>query len=144
MLMGIRLLIALTLILGSCSGCYWQKYDKIVRTHVEVLTGMAGKMDDVSARPGGVRPEELVELRYPLTRARDFARIVGGRFGQEESYRRFAALLDRYQGLLATVERIRAEGSAEGSGETAARTELAAGVKAFREEGRRVLESISP
>ncbi|MGH7859183.1 MAG: hypothetical protein ACREQY_17790, partial [Candidatus Binatia bacterium] len=59
-------------------GCYWYRYPDLVRTHVEVLTDYARKLDELLRSGGELRPEQLTEARYPYGRARDFARIVRG------------------------------------------------------------------
>src|SRR5882724_8684162 len=65
------------------SGCYWSKYDKLVRTHVALLEAMADKIVEVTETDGA--PASLAEYRYPLERARDFARIAGRRYAGRES-----------------------------------------------------------
>jgi hypothetical protein len=121
------------------TGCYWHKYDKLVRTHVEVLNAMAEKIADLVARDGTLQPEQMVEFRYPLTRARDFARIVGDRYGQRESYVCFSSYLDRYQELLAIADRVRSD-----TGPTAGKAgEVGRARERLRIEGEQVLDALS-
>ena len=92
--------VAVTVLAG---GCYWSKYDKLARTHVDLLLAMAEKMDDVM-RDTGTPPRALAEYRYPLERARDFARIAARRFEGRPSLRAFRDLCDAYEGMLAAAE----------------------------------------
>ncbi len=82
-------------------GCYYRKYDPLVRTHVELMLAMAAKRRDLAV-PEGVPPNPS-EFSYPLERARDFVRIVRGRFGERASYRSFEAFLERYAAFLASA-----------------------------------------
>jgi hypothetical protein len=84
------------------SGCYWSKYDKLVRTHVALLQAMADKIVEVTEADG--TPASLAEYRYPLERARDFARIVGRRYAGRESLTAFLAFCDAYERILHLVE----------------------------------------
>jgi len=84
------------------AGCYWSKYDKLVRTHVALLLAMAGKIADVTEAEGP--PASLAEYRYPLERARDFARIAARRYAARESLRTFLAFCDDYEHVLAAAE----------------------------------------
>lgn len=84
------------------AGCYYRKYDALVRTHVELVLAMADKRTDYADQ--GAPPPNSAEFTYPVERARDFARIVGDRFGEKASYRELLAFLDRYEKLLARVE----------------------------------------
>lgn len=90
------------------AGCYWSKYDKLARTNVQLLLAMAQKLDDVLARENGPAPD-LEEYRYPLERARDFARIVGPRFEGRDSLTRFRTLCDTYERLVAAGDEVRRE-----------------------------------
>ena len=94
----------ITLALAVFAACYWYKYHRLVRAHVEVLTAMTGKMEDLLESRGRFRPEHLTEFRYPHDRARDFARIVHDRFHESESFRRFEELLPAYERLLAVAD----------------------------------------
>jgi len=96
------------------AGCYFGKYDKLVRTHVQLLLAMAQKLEDVT-REQGAPPASLAEYRYPLERARDFARIVGGRFQGRPSLAAFTAFCDAYDGVVRAAESRRGEPDAEGT-----------------------------
>ena len=93
----------------GASGCYWVRYDALIRTHVNLLLAMARKLDAVTAERGAP-PADLAEYRYPLERARDFARIVGGRFAGRESLAALNTLGDDYEAVLSAAERLRVEG----------------------------------
>jgi hypothetical protein len=120
-------LIGLALVLAA--GCYWSKYDKLTRTHVELLLAMARKLDGVTQaedRP----PPSFAEYRYPLERARDFTRIVAGRFGDRPSLIAFRAFTDAYERVLTAAEALR-DGDADARAELAraqARLQSEAGV----------------
>lgn len=85
------------------AGCYYLRYDALVRTHVDLMIALAEKRHDLHAAE--TPPRHLAEFRYPLERARDFARIVGGRFGERDSFRRFTEFLDAYEAGLGVEER---------------------------------------
>lgn len=97
---------ALGLALVALGGCYWSKYDKLARTHVDLLLAMAQKIDDV-VQHNGAPPAALAEYRYPLERARDFARIAARRFEGRPSLTALRELCDAYERLLAVAEGIR-------------------------------------
>lgn len=84
------------------AGCYYLRYGSLVRTHVDLMVALAEKRRDLHVAK--TPPRHLAEFRYPLERARDFARIVGGRFGERESFRRFTAFLDAYDAALGVEE----------------------------------------
>jgi hypothetical protein len=86
------------------SGCYWLKYGKLMRTHVDLLLSMAAKMGDL-LEDG--RPISTAEFSYPLERAQDFVRIVGARYGEQRSLREFHHFLEMYAELLKEPERLR-------------------------------------
>lgn len=89
----------------AISGCYFTKYDKLARTHVEVLLGMTGKIQDVAARDGN-DSLALGEYRYPLERARDFIRITSRRYDGRESLRMLRTLCDAYERVLTAADRL--------------------------------------
>lgn len=107
---GRRVLVALALLLAA--GCYWTKYDKLTRTHVQLLLSMAEKLAGVIGEDG-VPPASLAEYRYPLERARDFTRIVAPRFEGRPSLAAFRRLCDAYQDVLNATERLSADHSSE-------------------------------
>jgi len=96
------------------AGCYFGKYDKLARTHVQLLLAMAQKLDDVT-REQSAAPASLAEYRYPLERARDFARIVGGRFEGRPSLAAFGAFCDAYEGVVKAAEAARGAPDTSGS-----------------------------
>lgn len=106
--------LAVFTLLLAC-GCYFLRYDALTRTHVEVLTAMAEKRSDLIG--AGMAGRDDGEFRYPLERARDFARIVGDRFGKRESHRRLMALIDRYEDGLDETGK---DGAATAAGEVTA------------------------
>jgi hypothetical protein len=83
-------------------GCYYVRYASLVRTHVDLMIALAAKRHDLHVAEAP--PSHLAEFRYPLERARDFARIVGPRFGERESFRRFTGFLDAYEATLGADE----------------------------------------
>jgi hypothetical protein len=113
---GIRPLLAAGAVL-LLAGCYWLRYDALARTHVELLRGMAQKLADVTGIDG-TPPAALAEYRYPLERARDFARIVAGRADGRESFRAFGELCDAYDRMLGAAEALRVDPVAPGRRDT--------------------------
>ena len=107
------------------AGCYWTRYDAVARTHVELLRAMSAKLDDVTARDG-VPPPAMAEFRYPLERARDFARIAERRFAGRASLAAFWRLCDAYEAILGAADRLRAAPE-----DAATRTAFAARVAAL-------------
>ena len=112
----------LVLALAASAGCYWSKYDELARTHVDLLLAMATKIDDI-VRQDGAAPAALAEYRYPLERARDFARIAGRRFEGRASLVAFRGLCDAYERYLTIAEGLR--GAAGPDGDAAAPAALA-------------------
>lgn len=85
------------------SGCLWSSYAQILRVHVEVLTGMAGKAlarAEAGRRP---TPNDLTELLYPLERARQFAHQYRKQ-AERPSYQAFLELLDGYEALVNEID----------------------------------------
>lgn len=85
------------------AGCLWRGYDRVLTIHLDVLSGMADKM--VGIAEVGRRPSsnDITEMLYPLERGRLFLRQYETR-QQEESYRQFAQLLERYAALAAAID----------------------------------------
>ena len=111
---GIRRQILAISALVLVAGCYFGKYDKLARTHVQLLQAMAQKLDDVTHEQGAA-PASLAEYRYPLERARDFARIVGGRFEGRPSLAAFRACCDAYDAVVKSAESLRGEPDTNGT-----------------------------
>ena len=97
------------LALLAAAGCYWSKYDKLTRTHVELLLAMARKLSGVTRVEAGP-PPSFAEYRYPLERARDFTRIVSNRFAGRPSLAAFRAFTDAYEHVLVAAEAMRQGG----------------------------------
>ena len=91
----------------SLSGCYWLKYTKLMRTHVELLLAMTDKMGSFLEDGRAIAPRMMNEFLYPLERARDFARIVRRFYEGRTSLQEFERLLDVYADLLEETERLR-------------------------------------
>jgi hypothetical protein len=91
----------------STSGCYWLKYGKLMRTHVELLLSMAQKMSDLLEDRRTITPTMMNEFSYPLDRARDFVRIVGQRYAERGSLQAFVEFLDTYTELVKETEQLR-------------------------------------
>lgn len=91
----------------SLGGCYWIKYTKLMRTHVELLLAMTDKMGSFLEDDRAITPRMMNEFLYPLERARDFARIVKRFYEGRTSLQEFERLLDVYADLLEETERLR-------------------------------------
>jgi hypothetical protein len=108
---AIRTAVVLLTCVVAASGCFWRSYPKRMRTHVEVLVGIARKASDlVAARR--FTAENLPELTYPLERATAFAAEVRGRTSTPpESLDAFETLLARYRALITEADqgRLRAQ-----------------------------------
>lgn len=89
------------------NGCYWWKYGKLMRTHVDLLTAMAKKARDVCEDQRPITPALVQEMTYPLQRARDFVRIVRPRYAQRRSLHAFTDFLDTYAALVSEADRLR-------------------------------------
>lgn len=97
-----RRIVAALGVLWLVAGCYYLRYESLVRTHVDLMVSLAEKRRDLYV--AGEPPRASAEYRYPLERGRDFARIVRGRFGERESFRLLEEFLDRYEQALGTSE----------------------------------------
>src|SRR5262245_18636667 len=69
---GRHYLLMLVLFLLALAGCYWLKYGKLMRTHIDLLLSMSKKMSDVLEDQRTITPNMMDEFSYPLERARDF------------------------------------------------------------------------
>ena len=85
------------------SACLWSSYEKILRIHVEVLSSMVEKAADSAAAGRRPTPNDITELLYPLSRARQFLRQYEKQAGRD-SYRSFESLLDRYERLAREID----------------------------------------
>ena len=100
--------ISLVLFLGTCLlGCYWLQYNKLMQTHVTLLLAMAGKMTDLLESKEPIHAAAMAEFTYPLTRARDFARIAAKRYETLPSLQAFSHFLDTYGVLVQEMDRLR-------------------------------------
>lgn len=101
-------LVACVVVVGiSLGGCYWIKYTKLMRTHVELLLAMTDKMGSFLEDDRAMTPRMMNEFLYPLERARDFVRIVKRFYEGRTSLERFERLLAVYADLLEETERLR-------------------------------------
>lgn len=104
----VRVMILLSLVLPcSLGGCYWLKYEKLMRTHIQLMSAMTDKMTRLLEDNDPLTPAMMNEFLYPLERARDFSRIVAQRYADRSSLAAFDRLLDRYQSLVTEVDRLR-------------------------------------
>ena len=97
------------LFLTCAAGCLWRSYGTIMDVHLDVLTQTAAKLCTIVEAGRGPTAEGMAEYIYPAKRAREFLRQFDG-YGERQSYRRFAALLDRYERLVRDVDAARAQG----------------------------------
>jgi len=118
------------LVLLALGGCYWLKYGKLMRTHIDLLISMSKKMSDLLEDQRAVTPNMMDEFSYPLERARDFVRIVSSRYAKRQSLQAFSHFLDTYAELLKEIDRLRLQHD-----DTTAFRER---VVALREQGERV------
>ncbi len=125
----------LALVLLMAAGCYWSKYDKLCRTHVQLLIQMAQKLDAVT-REEDAPPASFAEYRYPLERARDFVRIVTPRFAGRRSLAALREHCDAYGVVLEASERWRAEDAA------ASRAAMDAALTRLRATGAAVIAAL--
>jgi hypothetical protein len=87
----------------SISGCYWLKYGKLMRTHIDLLLSMARKLNDLLEDHRPIVPQEF---SYPLERARDFVRIVSSRYAGQRSLQAFNDFLDAYAEVVKEADRL--------------------------------------
>lgn len=103
---SLLLSLVLPCILG---GCYWLKYEKLMRTHIQLMSAMTDKMNRLLEDNDPLTPAMMNEFLYPLERARDFSRIVAQRYAGRPSLTAFNQLLDLYQSLVTEVDRLRVQ-----------------------------------
>lgn len=99
-------LVFLTLSL-TLSGCYWLKYNKLMRTHVELLLAMADKVSSLLEDERPISPTMMNEFTYPLERAEDFVRIVKRYYAGRKSLQTFEEMLAMYTPLVQEADRLR-------------------------------------
>ena len=100
------MLLFVSLALG---GCYWLKYGKLMRTHIDLLLSMSKKMSDLLEDHRAITPNMMDEFSYPLERARDFVRIVSSRYAERRSLQAFTHFLDTYAELLKEIDQLRVQ-----------------------------------
>jgi len=82
------------------------RYERVIEVHLDVLDGMAQKIDGIAAMGRRPSPNDLTELIYPLTRARQFTSKYESEGGRE-SYREFLEVVGAYEQLVAAVDAAR-------------------------------------
>jgi len=122
-----RCLVIVLLFPLAMGGCYWLKYGKLMRTHIDLLVSMAKKMSDLLEDHQTISMEEFT---YPLDRARDFVRIVSSRYAERRSLQAFSRFLDAYAELVKEIDRLR--------GQSAGVTAFRERVAALRKQGEQV------
>jgi hypothetical protein len=91
-------------------GCGWFRWRDLALTHIDLLERMAD--DAVATYVSAVEhlePGDIERLRYPLTRAREFASSSRRRFGTAPWLDRFDAMLEAYAGLVDWLDRARTQ-----------------------------------
>jgi hypothetical protein len=90
------------------SACLWRGYARVMTIHTDVLAGMIDKMVSIAEAGRRPSPNDMTEMLYPLERGRVFLRQYENR-SSDESYRRFAELLDAYAAIAATIDDARTD-----------------------------------
>ncbi len=91
-----------------CAGCYWLRYHDLVDTHAGLMEQLAAdSADQVAAANRPLRPDDIERMRYPLERARQFAKIARRRFAGRPSLDRFDELVVAYAQLVESLDRVR-------------------------------------
>lgn len=85
-------------------GCYWQRYPRLIETHLALLLDYATKLQILADDHRPVPPEAWGEFTYPLERARDFSRIVAQRFPGRRSLALFDQAVAQYAELVASPD----------------------------------------
>lgn len=86
---------------STAGGCYWQRYPRLFETHLGLLSDFAAKLQALAEARVVVPAERWGEFTYPLERARDFSRIVAGRWPGRASLAAFDRAVDAYAALVA-------------------------------------------
>jgi len=98
---AVAAVVALCATIGAgFGGCYWYRYGDLMRTHMEVLAGMARKLCSLPAGDAAQRRGE-VEYAYPLQRGLDFARVAAKRCPDRASLARFRQVMALYGEIVA-------------------------------------------
>jgi len=79
------------------------RYDNVVDVHVDVLAAMADKAGAFARIERRPSPNDMTELMYPLSRARQFLERYEGD-SERPSYAAFAELVDAYAKLVAEID----------------------------------------
>jgi hypothetical protein len=85
----------------AASGCFSRRYPRLLETHLEVLSLYATKLATLAEDERTVPAQDWGEFTYPLTRARQFARIAHGHYPDRPSLASFERVLDAYAALTA-------------------------------------------
>jgi hypothetical protein len=83
------------------SGCFSRRYPRLMETHLEVLGLYASKLESLARDERTVPAQDWGEFTYPLTRARDFARVARAHYPERASLQSFEAALEAYAALVA-------------------------------------------
>lgn len=96
--------VAAALAATALVGCYWQRYPRLIETHLALLLDYATKLQALADDHRVVPPEAWGEFTYPLERARDFSRIVAQRFPGRRSLALFDRAVAQYAELVASPD----------------------------------------
>ena len=99
--MGLLLIVA---------GCLWRSYATIAAVHVDVLAQTADKLCTMVTASRELSAQGMAEYVYPAQRARTFLHQYST-YHEHPSYQRLSALVDRYEALVTSVDRARAQGA---------------------------------
>lgn len=98
-----------SLVLLGLSGCYWQRYPRLVETHLDLMLDFSAKLRGLAEDHERVAAESWGEFTYPFERARDFSRIVSGRYAGRASLAAFDRAVAAYGELVANPAILDAE-----------------------------------
>lgn len=96
-----RVVLALAFVALGLSGCYWQRYPRLVETHLGLMLDFSAKLRGLAEDHEHVAAESWGEFTYPFERARDFSRIVSGRYAGRASLAAFDRAVAAYGELVA-------------------------------------------
>jgi hypothetical protein len=105
---GAALSLVVALACMHASGCAWLRWRDVATTHADLMERLALDGADALASPrAGLEPGDIERLRYPLARARAFARSSHRRFEGAAWLEHFDRMLAAYGGLVDHLDKSR-------------------------------------
>ncbi len=98
-----RIILALLAVVILAELFMRDRYEQVIVVHIDVLHGMTLKMQSIAEAGRRPTPNDLTEMLYPLSRARQFVEQYRDESGRQ-SFRAFVEFVDAYEAMVTAVD----------------------------------------